>query len=161
VASVATIDATSANVAALLRARTKDAGGRELGEWTTETRPTLTQVDEALVLADAVVQARAGVPVEACASAFNVAVVFEAACIIEKSYFPEQVESGRSQYDQLRAETDALLEGVRECQAGNLPDGDTSARTAQVYDLCTPPASCSAGDWPADYWQRDLENPMP
>jgi hypothetical protein len=157
----ATIDITPANVAALLRARTKDSGGRELGEWTDETRPTLAQVDEALALAEGVVAARVGEPVAACTSPFNVAVVFEAACIIEKSYFPEQVESGRSQYDQLRAETDALLDGVRECQAGNLPDGEAGERTWQVYDVCTPPSNCSAGDWPIDYWQRDLENPMP
>jgi hypothetical protein len=155
----AAIDTTPANVAALLRARTKDSGGRELGEWTDETRPTLTQVDEALALASAVVAARVGDPVDACTGAFNVAVVFEAACIIEKSYFPEQVESGRSQYDQLRAETDALLDGVRECQAGNLPDGGAGGeRTWQVYDVHTP--SSDEPDWPPDWWQRDLENPM-
>jgi hypothetical protein len=158
---VATIDATPANVAALLRARTKDNGGNELGTWTPETRPTLAQVDETLALAAGIVEARVGVPVDACANAFNVAVCFEAACIIEKSYFPEQVESGRSQYDQLRAEADALLEGVRECQAGNLPDATGGERAWQVYDVCTPPANCSAGAWPEDWWQRDLENPMP
>ena len=159
---MATIDATPANVAALLRARTKDAGGRELGEWTDETRPTLAQVTETLELANAVVQARVGAPVDACLQSFAVAVVFEAACMIEKSYFPDQVESGRSQYDQLRAETDALLDGVRECQAGNLPDGEASERTWQVYDVCTPPGSCSSSSgWPVDWWQRDLENPMP
>jgi hypothetical protein len=157
----ATITATPANVAALLRARTKDAGGNELGAWTPETRPSLAQVQETLDLAAAVVTARVGEPVEACTSSFAVAVVFEAACMIEKSYFPEQVESGRSQYDQLRAETDALLEGVRECQAGNLPDGTDTERSWQVYDVCTPPANCSADAWPTDWWQRDLENPMP
>ena len=160
---MATIDVTPATVAALLRARTKDQGGRELGEWTDETRPTLTQVDEAIALAEATVEAKVGTPVDACAGGFATAVAYEAACIIEKSYWPEQVESGRSHYDQLRAETDTVLQGVRDCQAGNLPDGgDTTERTWQVYDVCTPAApGCGTYDWPADWWQRDLENPMP
>jgi len=159
---VAAIDATPANVAALLRARTKDQGGRELGEWTDETRPTLTQVEETIALADATVGAKVGAPVEACAGGFAVAVIYEAACLIEKSYYPEQVESGRSHYDQLRAEADTVLQGVRDCQAGNLPDGEASERTWQVYDVCTPPAPfCGASSWPVDWWQRDLEQPMP
>ena len=157
---MATIDATPANVAALLRARTKDQGGNELGEWTDETRPTAVQVDETITLATGIVAARTGTPVDACADSFAVAVTFEAACLIEKSYFPEQVESGRSNYDQLRAEADAVLEGVRDCQAGNLPDGGASERTWQVYDVHTPP-DWAAPAWPVDWWQRDLDNPMP
>ena len=159
---MATIDVTPTTVAALLRARTKDQGGRELGEWTDETRPTLTQVDETIALAAATVEAKVGTPVDACAGAFAVAVCFEAACMIEKGYFPEQVESGRSHYDQLRTEADAVLTGVKDCQAGNLPDGEGSERTWQVYDVCTPAGpGCGPGSWPVDWWQRDLENPMP
>jgi hypothetical protein len=161
---VATIDATPANVAALLRARTKDAGGNELGQWTTETRPTLAQVTEALTLATGIVEARVGTPVDACLSAFHVAVCFEAACMIEKSYFPEQVESGRSHYDQLRAEADALLDGVRECQAGNLPDAAGGERTRRVYDVYTPPGPGGADEASpgvAAAWQSNLEHPMP
>ena len=158
---MATIDATPANVAALLRARTKDRGGIELGEWTDETRPTAGQVDETIALAARTVAAKVGTPAEACGDVFAVAVEYETACLIEKSYFPEQVESGRSHYDQLRAEADAVLEGVKACQAGDLPDDEAGERTWQVYDVCTPPGNCSAGDWPVDWWQRDLENPMP
>ena len=159
---MAAIDATPANVAALLRARTKDGGGVEVGEWTADTRPTAEQVDETILLARGIVEARVGSPVDACLGAFEVAVCFEAACIIEKSYFPEQVESGRSQYDQLRAEADTIVQGVKDCQAGNLPDGDaTTERTWQVYDVCTPPGHCEVPGWPAEWWQRDLENPMP
>ena len=105
---------------------------------------------------------RSARPSRRARAAFAVAVVYEAACLIEKSYYPEQVESGRSHYDQLRAEADTVLQGVRDCQAGNLPDGEASERTWQVYDVCTPAgAGCGASSWPADWWQRDLENPMP
>ena len=159
---MATIDTTPANVAALLRARTKDSGGRELGEWTDETRPTLAQVDETIALAAATVEAKVGTPVDACAGPFAIAVAYEAACLVEKSYFPEQVESGRSHYDQLRAETDAILEGVKACQAGDQPDEGGGPRTWGVYDVCAPPVTCAGpAGWPADWWQRDLENPMP
>ena len=149
------LDATPAVVAAILRARTKDASGHELGEWTAETRPTLAQVEETITIAHTVVAAHVGDPIAACQERFAVAVCFEAACIIEKGYFPEQVESARSAYDQLRAETTALIVGVRECQQGNLPDG--GAASWRVYDVCTPAVPCGAGGWPYDWWQRDLD----
>ena len=158
---MATTDATPAMVATLLRARTKDQGGRELGEWTDETRPTLTQVDEAITLATDTVTAKVGAPSEAAAGPFATAVVYEAACMIEKSHFPEQVESGRSPYDQLRVEADAVIEGVRGFQAGDDPS-TPGVETAFAFDVCTPPgAGCGAAVWPPEWWQRDLENPMP
>jgi hypothetical protein len=156
VSTPTTVEATPAVVAAILRARTKDSSGRELGEFTDETRPTLAHVTETLEIAQTIVSAQVGQPVAACADAFNVTVCFEAACIIEKSYFPEQVESGRSQYDQLRAETDRLTLGVKECQQGNLPDGDGEA-SWRVYDVCTPYAPCGGEGWPYDWWQRNLD----
>ena len=144
---MATIDVTPANVAALLRARTKDQGGRELGEWTDETRPTLTQVDEAITLAEAdrrgarsarpSTLARARSPSPSC---------IEAACMIEKSYFPSRSSRGARTTTNCAPRPTRCYEGVRECQAGNLPDGDeASERTWQVYDVCTPAgAGCGA-----------------
>ena len=117
----ATIDATPANVAALLRARTKDAGGRELGEWTDETRPTLAQVDEALALAQGVVEARVGAPLDACASAFNVAVVFEAACMIEKSLLPRAGRIGPLALRPIARRGRRDARGRQACQTGNDP----------------------------------------
>lgn len=149
--------ATPQTVAAILRARTKDSAGSEVGEWTDETRPTLEQVQETIAIAETVMAAHVGHPVAACQDMFAIAVCFEAACIIEKGYWPEQVESGRSQYEQLRAETDALIQGVKDCQQGNLPDGDGSEASWRVYDVCTPAQPCSVGCWPYDWWQRDLD----
>jgi hypothetical protein len=154
-----TPDATPADVATLMRARTKDSSGRELGEWTDETRPTLTQVQATLDMARKVVAAHVGYPVDACLPVFETAVAFEAVCMIEKSYFNEQVTSGRSAYEQWRAEADALLLGVRECQQGNLPDA-TGTGGATVYDIYTP-SSGSTCTWPPEYWQRDLDRRDP
>ena len=157
---MAAIDVTPARVAALLRARTKDKGGVEVGEWNADTRPTLAQVEETIELAGDTVSAKVGEPGDPCATKFATAVAYEAACLIEKSYYPEQVESGRSHYDQLRAETDAVLEGVKTCIAGDLP-GEDGERTWQVYDICTPAEPCTGAGWPVDWWQRDLEQGVP
>jgi hypothetical protein len=43
--------ATPEDVAALLRSRTKDDAGRELGAWTDATRPTLVDVEQLIALA--------------------------------------------------------------------------------------------------------------
>jgi hypothetical protein len=157
---VATIDATPANVAALLRARTKDAGGNELGTWTPETRPTLAQVDETLALAAGIVEARVGVPVDACASAFAVAVCFEAACMIEKSYFPEQVESGPLAIRPTARRGRRAARGRPRMPSRQPARRDRRrARVAGLRRLHA--ARRSADAWPTDWWQRDLENPMP
>jgi hypothetical protein len=148
-----TPEATPSDVATLIRARTKDSSGRELGEWTDETRPTLEQVQATLDIAQRVVAAHVGYPVDACQAVFQTAVAYEAVCLIEKGYFNEQITTGRSAYEQWRAEADALLLGVRECQQGNLPDATGGG--ARVYDIYTP--SGSSCPWPAEYWQRDLD----
>jgi hypothetical protein len=153
--ALSTVVATPETVAAILRARTKDSSGQEIGQWTTETRPTLAQVNETIAIAQTVVAAHVGDPVTACQDKFAIAVCFEAACIIEKSYWPEQIESARSQYDQLRAETDALVLGVKDCQEGNLPDG--AEASWRVYDVCTPYDPCNTGGWPYDWWQRNYD----
>jgi hypothetical protein len=154
-----TPDATPSDVATLIRARTKDSSGRELGEWTDETRPTLEQVQATLDIAQRVVAAHVGYPVEACQAVFQTAVAYEAVCLIEKGYFNEQITSGRSAYEQWRAEADALLLGVRECQQGNLPD-QAGTGGATVYDIHTP-SSSSTCVWPPEYWQRDLDRQDP
>jgi hypothetical protein len=154
-----TPEATPSDVATLIRARTKDSSGRELGEWTDETRPTLEQVQATLDIAQRVVAAHVGYPVDACQAVFQTAVAYEAVCLIEKGYFNEQITSGRSAYEQWRAEADALLLGVRECQQGNLPD-QTGTGGATVYDIHTPSGNSSCV-WPPEYWQRDLDRQDP
>jgi len=95
---------TVSDVAALLRARTKQIGtAQELGTFTAETRPTGQQVqtlirkatgDLAMVIGDEV----PGVIMREA----NETAALKAAMMVELSYFPEQVATNRSPYAQYK-----------------------------------------------------------
>ena len=91
---------TSDEVAVLLRARTKDTDGRELGRFTDDTRPTGEQVGELIATAAQQVagELSADVPV-VLLGAFTVCVKLYTVCLIEQGYFGEQVDAGRSARD--------------------------------------------------------------
>lgn len=91
---------TIRQVGSLLRARTVNANGTELGTFTTDTRPTAS---EALTLiyqavSDVVDEVDVEIPERLWQSAASVTAL-RAAMLIELSYFPEQVAMGRSPYD--------------------------------------------------------------
>lgn len=150
VTEVVVPEATPDDVAALLRARTKDEHGNELGEWTTSTRPTLEQVQEQIEIARSLVRGGVGEVPDACLEAAEAAVALLAACLCELSYFPEQVRSDRSPYDQLWALFQRAETGLTECVTVHRPDGSAGG----VYEL-----DLSGGRfvWPFDWWQRNLE----
>jgi hypothetical protein len=87
------------DVAALLRARTKDDNGEELGSFTDATRPTDLEVAVLIQLAegDVIVQVGSDLqPVYAAEAGSMIAL--RAACFVELSYWPEQVRADRSAY---------------------------------------------------------------
>lgn len=91
-----------AEVGALLRARTVDSNGSELGTFTADTRPTDTQAAGLIQTAVGEVSARAGADIPQIYQGLaRTASTYRAASLVEISYFPEQVTSGRSPYDQL------------------------------------------------------------
>jgi hypothetical protein len=121
---------TPDDVATILRARTKDLTGNELGHFTADTRPTDTEVSAIIDLAYAEVTGRCGLYIgSACAAGAKSLVVIRAAAWVELSYFPEQVRSDRSVYAELVAQFDPGVTAVMECVAGNVPDsgGDSNA----------------------------------
>lgn len=150
-------DATPQDVAALLRARTKDSSGRELGEWTDETRPTLEQVTEQIEIAKTLVELDVGRIPDACSLGASKVIALLASLLVEQAYWPEQVQSERSPYDKLLALFERYRQGLVACVAGNQPGGDGGEASWQVYDVCTPYQPCGAGDWPPDWWQRNLD----
>lgn len=89
---------TIASVAALLRARTKVVGGREVGTFNESTRPTAGEVDSLIDDAVDEVTGKVKEPTEPGAYQRRVqsAVALYAAILIELSYFPEQVGSNKS-----------------------------------------------------------------
>lgn len=116
---------TVQDVAAVLRARTKDLTGEELGDFTDDTRPTGTEVERLIDLAYAEVCGYAGTAMaERCAGFARSLVIIRAAWWIEGSYWPEQVRTNRSIYDELRQQFLDGIPALQSCVEGNLPDGD-------------------------------------
>lgn len=85
-----------ADVAALIRARTKIAGGKEAGTFTNSTRPTSDQVDNLIEFALDDVLGKVQAPEAGTVYEARVrgAVALYAAVLVETSYFPEQVGGG-------------------------------------------------------------------
>jgi hypothetical protein len=117
-------------VAALIRARTKDSNGREIGTFNDDTRPTSSQVLTTIDQAVADVQAWLGPsPPEDLADAATVAVALDCACLIELSYFPEQVSTSRSPFTQLKQMLDDKVGQLQEAARGLEPGGNAVTTT--------------------------------
>jgi hypothetical protein len=141
--------ATVADVAALITARTKDADGNEVGEFTQDTRPTDDQVQARIEIARSLVLKEAGglVPDE-CLEGAESAVALKAAMICEAAFWPEQTESNQSAFQRLESLYNQAHDGLLVCLAVH---GAPSA-----YEL-----DVSGQDtvyWPIDWWQRNLEH---
>jgi hypothetical protein len=113
------------DVAAHMRARTQDINGKELGTFTDATRPTDQEVSLLIASAAQAVASEltADVPI-ALYGSFSLCAIEMTACMIEKSYFPEQISAARSPYDQhweqyLRY-IEALKDRIPEGGAGGL-----------------------------------------
>jgi hypothetical protein len=138
-AVVITWPATADDVAALLRARTQDNTDVEVGQWTATTRPTLAEVERILSMCQPMVLGQTGrLENLVCDTADDVraqaatAVALLGAMFVELSYFPEQVASNRSAYDQYAALWQTmmpqLVASVAECVAGAVePDPGAGA----------------------------------
>src|SRR5215475_68008 len=150
-ADVVVIEATPADVAALLRARTKDSGDHELGEWSEDTRPTLAQVQQLIDVARSLVRAPIGEIPEPCLEGAEAAVALLAAHLVEKSYFPEQVRTDRSAAENFWTLYLHAREGLAVCVLEHKPGGPGG-----VYDV---DVSGDRWGWPFDWWQRNLEVP--
>jgi hypothetical protein len=95
---------TLQEVGALLRARTVDTTGTELGTFTADTRPTGSEAmkligDAATDVADEV----GGDIPDAAIQTARQAAAYRAAMLIELSYYPEQVGTNRSPYAEYKA----------------------------------------------------------
>lgn len=119
-------------VALLIRARTKDALGNEVGTFDEDTRPTGDQVDEQITAAAPLVWMRLP-PIDSLPSELVPAVAslvaYRAALRIEKSFFPEQVRSDRSAYDQLLAEYVSDLAALIDAIHNAATSGDIAGET--------------------------------
>lgn len=97
---------TTADVAALLTARTVDSSGEEVGDFTSGTRPTATQVDALIAQSAALVSSITGgqdLPAGVSQEAIKSLVALRAAMSAELSYFPEQVGTDSSPFQFLQS----------------------------------------------------------
>lgn len=138
--------ATPDDVAALLRARTKDDHGVELGTWTEDTRPTLAEVEQLLALAAGQATDVDG-PGEACAPLCRNVIALHAACLIELSYFPEQVRSDRSPYTELRDLLTDARTAFDNCRAAGSPDDPGAGEGYSYHSLPIVPATTAEYVW--------------
>lgn len=126
-------------VGALLRARTRDSHGNELGTFTADTRPTEDQVSGLLTSAAGDLSSAVGadLPQAVWQSAFTTA-MYKAALLVELSYFPEQVASGRSPYEQIEELHEKALKNLRaavEASGGDVPGGAPGVPEAPAYSF--------------------------
>ena len=100
-----------------MRARTRDSEGVEQGTFTADTRPTATHAEAIITMAVAEVRLVVGpIPEDSrCAEGAYVVGALKAACMIEKSLWPEQVNVPRSPYEQYQAEYDQAMTALAAC----------------------------------------------
>ena len=108
------------DVGVLLRARTVDEDGNEIGTFDVSTRPTHEQVETYIDQAIDEIVTRVGTQTlreEYAANASNLAAI-RAAMTVELSHYPEQVNEGQSSFDQLQRLYDtgvqALADAIRD-----------------------------------------------
>lgn len=136
----ATFKPTVAEVAALIRARTKIPGGGEAGTFNDVTRPTQTEVEAIIEQAvDHVAGAIGGEPCNAqLKQSATAAASMLAAVIIETSYWPEQAEARGSAAARLEKLFDSRMKSLtsavaEECGGqgtGGSEDGGNSGAVA-------------------------------
>jgi hypothetical protein len=127
------------DVAALLRARTKNGSGNEVGTFDNTTRPTDIEVERLITNGVAKVASVVGytLPDDCWEEAAHLACLV-AACQIELSYWPEQVRTERSPYSMLWQQYQLDIGPFAEYVATVQPSGiSTKAGTLYVASATT------------------------
>jgi hypothetical protein len=120
---------TIADIAVLVPARTVDRFGNRLGTFTAETRPTAIEVQRIIVKATAQVGAKAVVTSESGPDVILQARHLSAlygAMLVELTYFPEQIGSGRSPYPEYKDLYDNGIEALASAAIDRNEGGDGS-----------------------------------
>ena len=128
------------DVGELLRARTKDDQGNELGTFTDSTRPTKTEVEGYILKAAADLTSCAGdwLP-ETLYQTSRRVIATRAAMLVEISYWPEQINEDQSAYNQLKAlfdeESGDLCRMAAEFRPDEIP-GETYGSDGELPIYC-------------------------
>jgi hypothetical protein len=110
----------------LMRTRTKDSHGNERGTFTAETRPTRAAVEHIIQgVADDVISKHDQID-PACQESARESIKLKAAMEIELSYFPEQVATGRSPFEQYKELYDDAILSLASCVSFHVAEGASS-----------------------------------
>lgn len=123
-------------VGALMRTRTVNSSGAELGTFTSDTRPTDDEVEILVDQAarDLVDEVGEDLPEVAWGSAKSLVTV-RTGMKIELSYFPEQIGTNRSPYPQLRQE---WIDGIPRLQKAVAAQADEAEGSEAVIGPGSP-----------------------
>jgi hypothetical protein len=138
------------DVGALLTARTRDSDGVEAGTFTSKTRPTKEQVERLIEKAATTVVEKVGAdPLPIYWEPIASVIALSAALRVELSFFPDQVNAGRSAY--------AELKKLRDEELADLIQADPAADNVGGMPVWTVPTACvraPGAEWPvtSDEW---------
>jgi hypothetical protein len=136
---------TVAEVGALVRARTVDAGGNETGTFSNTTRPSEAEVlnlindcvQECYSFFGQDIPDSLGEEKNALRNSAKRCVSFGAAALVELSYFPEQVGTNRSPYKMYQERYEkghkVIAKSISDIEAGDEPGKDDESQLA-LYD---------------------------
>lgn len=138
---------TVEQVAALLRARTTNQNGSEVGTFTDDgaTRPSRAQVLELAAQGAGDVAARIGfAPLTGSLPTLATSLsALRTAMLVELSYFPEQIESGQSPYEQLRDMYTEQLGYLADSVDGDAAGTENRLTQVRMRSVSTVPRSSS------------------
>jgi len=149
---------TLAEVAALLRARTLDEYGNEIGMFTEDTTPTDDQAQEIVDSAYNLVKIRIGRIDTFSADLIDAAktvVTLLAARLIETVYYPEQAaqeQSAAALYAAMYEESIVALEGA-------IRDNSATTRTGFMSSIPMKGLAATEEPWPINWEQLNLDEP--
>lgn len=146
---------TVTEVAALLRARTRDSLGNEVGTFNANTSPTLAEAESIIATTVRSLSSVVGadIPnapdpdgagdVDALRDSAQHLATLKAAMLIELSYYPEQIGTDRSPYNAYKGMYDqdlkGLLEAILEARGGGGEPGDAVGSASQLPSFYFPP----------------------
>jgi hypothetical protein len=132
------------DIANVLRSRTTDDNGVEVGTFNATTRPTETEVTGLIAngVSDVVNAVGADIPAPCQVDARYVAAI-SVAMLVELGYFPEQIGSGRSPYNALKDQFDDRLKRLAKCientNSGNAGGSEAVAKPVGSFPMTGDP----------------------
>ncbi len=137
-------------VGAILRARTRDTSGTEVGTFSAETQPTGTQVARLVEQASGDLASAVGSELrQDLWGQASVVAAYRTAMLVELSFFPEQVARGTSPYAQLRELYNETLKDLRiavDSAGGDVPGAPSGGvdPEAPAYAFLSPASPLDA-----------------